>query len=189
MKDVEKMFDEAIEIIKECIDGVEIYPIKRPITINKKATRWGCCKYRRGSEMRTIEISSRLLDDGISDDATMNTLIHEILHACKGCYGHQGQWLRYANIINRKCPQYNIKRTTSPDEVGADPTSYRYAIRCTKCGNVHYSNRLSATIKHPEHYRCKCGGELERVDVREIKREIQTPAPLFGGQLCLMDFI
>jgi len=188
MKDIEKLFDEAVAIIKGCIDGVEIYPIKRPIKINtRSASRWGCCKYRGDSLERTIEISSRLLSDDVSDDATMNTLIHEILHACKGCHGHGGLWLKYANIINSQYPQYNIKRTTSPDELGVKPTSYRYAIQCVECGKVHYSNRLSATIQHPERYRCKCGGEMKRVNVREIEKKVVSPAPMISGQLCLMD--
>lgn len=187
MKDVEKLFDEALAIVRESINGVEIYPIKRPITINKRASRWGCCKHRRGQDERTIEIASSLLDDSVPDDSTMNTLIHEILHACKDCYGHTGLWLKYANTINSKHPQYNIKRTTSAEEVGVNPLSYKYAIRCVKCGKVHYSNKFSATIQHPERYLCKCGGNLERVDVRKIEKKVVSPASSVSGQLCLMD--
>lgn len=192
MKDLEKMFDRAIEIINECVNGVEIRPIKRPITINTRAkTRWGCCKCKSILGECEIEISSRILRDNVPDDATMGTIIHEILHACKGCKGHGGQWKRYADAVNRKYPQYNITRTSKADAFGLedeqDKFRQKYAIRCIKCGSVHYSSKMSKSIQHPERYRCKCGGSLERVDVRDIKKEVKIPA--LSTQLSLMDML
>lgn len=195
MKDLEKMFDKAIEIVKECVNGVEIRPINRPISINTRAkTRWGCCKYRSYTGDCTIEISSRILGDDVPDDATMGTIIHEILHACKGCKGHGAQWKRYANAVNRKYPQYNITRTCGADEFGLsdeqDKFRQKYAIKCVACGHIHYSSKLSKSIQHPEKYQCKCGGQLIRIDVKDIKAEVVAPTPsLSGHQMCLMDFI
>lgn len=188
MKDLERMFDRAVEIINECVDGVEIYPVKRPITINTRAkSRWGCMKYNRRTGERTIEISSRILADSVPDDATMGTIIHEILHACKGCKGHQGQWKRYANAVNRKYPQYNITRTSSAEDFGLEDTrktEYKYAVRCVDCGHVFHRSKRTAVVLHPENYRCRCGGKLESVDLRLVTPPLETKP----FQLCLMDF-
>ena len=192
MKDLERMYDEAVEIINECINGVEIHPIKRPLKVNTRAkSRWGCMKYNRKTGERTIEISSRILADDVPYDATMGTVIHEILHACKGCKGHQGLWKRYANAINNKYPQYNIQRTSSAEAFGLDSESravdYKYAIRCVDCGHVYRRSKKTAIIQRPQNYRCKCGGKLERVDL--VKTEILTTKPTATTQLCLWDLM
>lgn len=193
MKDLERMFDRAVEIINECIDGVEIYPVNRPITINTRAkTRWGRCSRNGYTDVCTIEISSRILSDDVPDNATMGTIIHEILHACKGCHGHQGQWKRYANAVNSKYPQFNIQRTSGAETFGLakeqDAFRKKYAIRCEGCGNTHYSSKMSKTIQHPERYRCrKCGGSLKRIDIRDIKVAVAAPAPMASMQLSFMD--
>ena len=193
MKDLEKMFDKAIEIVKECVNGVEIRPINRPITINTRAkTRWGCCKYKSTAGACTIEISSRILSDDVPDDATMGTIIHEILHACKGCKGHGAQWKRYANAVNKKYPQYNITRTSGAEAFGLSDEQnefrHKYAIKCMVCGHIHYSSKFSKSIQHPELYRCKCGGSLKRIDIKEIDAVV-APAPPLVGQMCLMDIV
>lgn len=163
---IEKMVDEALEIVKDCIGEDKINRIYRPITINSRAkSRWGRCT--RGSYGYTIEISERLLGNRVPKDEVMNVIIHEILHSCKEGMSHKGMWKVYADKVNRKYPQYHITRTTSAENFGLQEEQNlikrQYAIKCTKCGNIHYSSKLSKSIQFPERYRCGCcGGSMVR---------------------------
>ena len=87
--------------------------------VNTRAkNRWGQCKrYLPG--LFNISISARLLQDSVSDQAAKNTIMHELLHTVKGCYGHKGKWKVLAMTVNRLLPQYTIKRTTSAEGKGA----------------------------------------------------------------------
>ena len=35
--------------------------------------------------------------------------------------------------------------------------------KCLRCGSEIGRQRMSAAVEHPEHYRCKCGGRLRRI--------------------------
>lgn len=99
--------------------------------------RWGLCK-KRPDGCCEIEIAEALLQDDVSDIAVKNTIIHELLHTCPGCFKHTGRWKQYADRVNRYLPQYNIKRTTSAEEKGVavrrkEPV-YRYILKCCDCG-------------------------------------------------------
>lgn len=50
-------------------------------------------------------------------DGLKNTIIHELLHTCKGCMKHTGEWKQLAEKVNRYYG-YNIKRCDSADEKG-----------------------------------------------------------------------
>lgn len=166
MTNIEKMVDEALEIIKDCIGEDKLNKIHRPITINSRAkSRWGCCKSGPGGY--TIEISNRLLSSKVPKDEVMNVIIHEILHSCKGGMSHKGMWKTYAASLNIKYPQYHITRTASAENFGLQEEQNiikrQYAIKCTKCGTIHYSSKLSKSIRFPERYRCgRCGGNMVR---------------------------
>lgn len=167
MKDLEKMFDEALLIVADCIGKDKIEFIYRPITINTRAKkRWGMCRKSEDGRNR-IEISKRILNDKVDNNAVMCVIIHEILHACKDGDAHTGAWKQYAAMVNQKYPQYKISRLTPASRFGLEKEQtekMKYAIKCTKCGNMHYSSRLSNTIKNPSGYRCAiCGGKFKRI--------------------------
>lgn len=166
MKNAEALFDEGLEIVGNVVGKQNILPIKRPITINYRATsRWGRCI--KNQNRCNIELSNRILDDKVPTSSTMSVIIHEILHACKNCSGHTGTWKYYAEKVNRLYPQYKISRCASSEEFNLKEEQLeikcKYAIKCTRCGKIHYSSKLSKTIIHPEYYRCHCGGNLERI--------------------------
>ena len=168
MKDLEKMFDEALEIVKENIGDYEIRKIVRPITINYRAKkRWGLCE--TSPDRARIEISSRILRDEIPDDATMNVIIHEILHSVKGCKGHKGLWRSLANRITRNT-KYKISKGDSAESFGLQEEQMqlmrKYACSCERCGAVIYKSRETQFIKHPEWYtHRKCGGHFKRTQL------------------------
>lgn len=163
---IEKMVDEALEVIAKSIGKENINPINRPITINTRAkSRWGQCT--KNVNGYTIEISNRLLNNNVPKDEVMNVIIHEIFHACKGGMSHRGMWKTYATLVNINYPQYHITRTASAEKFGLqeeqNTIKRQYAIKCSKCGNIHYSSKFSKSIQFPERYRCgHCGGQMVR---------------------------
>ena len=162
MKNLEKLFNEC----KMELDNIGIeYGDITDVTINTRAKkRWGQC--RQHGSTYSINISVRLLQDDVSDIATKNTIIHEILHTCEGGMCHTGEWKRLANLVNDCYSCYNIKTKTSSKEKGIEPEpiEYKYELRCKKCGKVYRHQRMCKSVKYPEWYRCGvCGGDLERI--------------------------
>src|SRR5699024_4635554 len=107
----------------------------------------------------SINISSRLLQDDISDTACKNTIMHEIIHTCNHCFNHGNEWKHISNIVNDCYSFYNIKRCTSPEEKGINENiekkEAKYILRCTKCGKLFYKNRMCKVIKYHELYQHK----------------------------------
>ncbi|QHI72277.1 SprT-like domain-containing protein [Aminipila terrae] len=145
--------------------------IKSDITINRRArSRFGCCKkIRKGlRESFEIELSYRLL--GCQEKFIKQTLAHEILHTCPGCDNHGALWKKYADTMNETYG-YRIKRTDTAEQLGIkedgklkrQPLKENYVLVCKKCGIRISRTRMSNVIKNPSNYRCKCGGNLERI--------------------------
>ena len=168
MKNLEVMFDEALDIVKKCIGEKNVEFIERPLTISKRMKRtWGMCISDEDGT-NSIVVSQKILGDNVPNDSTMSVLIHEALHACKNCKNHGDVWKKYAEIINKRYPQYKITRVMAPSFFGLsyEPAEIerKYAIVCTKCGAIHYSSKMSKTIKYPSNYLCaKCNGEFKRL--------------------------
>ena len=112
-----------------------------------------------------INISAFILSDDTKEDAVMETIIHEILHTCKGCMNHGREWKRLANIVYKKTG-YKITTTSPREKFGLseeDEDVAKYVFVCEKCGQVIRRNRMSKFVRHPEWYRCgKCGGNIKR---------------------------
>lgn len=165
MKDLSK-------IVCQCVaelSAIGIFPARRiRWRINTRAkSRWGICK-KTGSRDYQIEISERLLHDDVSDVATKNTVIHELLHTIPGGMKHTGNWAAAAAKVNRAYPQYRIQRLTSSEEKGIVPDRSarpsKYALKCTDCGTEVPRERMSKVIRSPQDYRCAfCGGKLVRI--------------------------
>ena len=83
---------------KVCIDevlgaGIEPGNIVSWVINRRAKTRWGMCT-KNPDGTCIIQIAARLIEDErISEQACKETMIHEILHTCKGCKGHTGLWL------------------------------------------------------------------------------------------------
>ena len=131
--------------------------------INTRAKRrWGQCKKLPDGTF-TISIAASLMEDSVCDQATKNTVMHELLHTVQGCHGHTGKWKMLADTINRRLPSYTIKRTTEYGEKGIAKPPSKYVIQCTKCGKEYGRERMSPVVKNYTKYRCSCGGTFRRV--------------------------
>lgn len=140
-------------------------PISREISghvrVNERAqTRFGCCKYEKGKQI--IEVAGRVARG--PERSCMETLAHEVLHTCPGCRNHGERWRDYARRMNLAYG-YHISRTSTDEEMGVEGRPCKYLLRCDRCGAEFKRLRTSPLTRHPERYRCRCGGRLERVEL------------------------
>lgn len=138
-------------------------------TVNARAKcRLGQCR-KITLGLFDISISERLLMDEVDDQIILNTIMHELLHTVPGCFMHKGKWKLYAEYINKKLPQYTVKRVAKESETGIvierKKPVYRYILRCTKCGQEIRRQKMSKLVQNPQRYRCgKCGGILRLIN-------------------------
>ena len=162
---------EYLEICKEELFNIGIeYGNIIEIKANSRARkRWGQCKGIPGGY--SININVALLDERNDEQGLKETIIHELLHSCKGCMNHGENWKRLADKVNRYYG-YHIKRCSSSDEKGVlsetrQPVripEYRYAVQCSCCGAIIKRQKISKVISHPSYFRCgRCNGNLVRI--------------------------
>lgn len=128
------------------------------VVINTRAKRrLGCC--RRANGTFTIEISASILGD---EERLRQTLAHELLHTCPGCQNHGERWKAYAAVVNSAWGM-EISRLAPPtDDENARlrNDTVKYILTCEACGKQFPRMRMCPLVRHPEHYRCQCGGRL-----------------------------
>lgn len=174
MKNLDKLFQESLADIKTI--GIPVGNIVKINVSNMKKNTWAYC-YKiptmdGNNPNYGIDVSPRLVMDDVSDQSLKDTIAHEILHTCKGCWKHQGQWKRYANIVNNFYKgKYHIQTRESPFDKGISlDESYRYVIRCNKCSKevgIHKKCKTLMTVKE-NRGGCICGGMFEIVKGSEL---------------------
>lgn len=162
-------------VARECMKELDKIGIKYgnvvKFEVNTRAkSRWGQCK-NLGNNNFSINISIYLLDDTTDIKGLKNTILHELLHTCKGCQNHGTEWKRLAAIVNRAYG-YNIKRTSSADDKGCTckpdksdtPKKIKHVLQCKHCGQKIIRYRDSKFTNNPDYYRCGvCGGKFEKI--------------------------
>ena len=168
MRNLEEYFEEC----KRELDAIGVkYGTVTEITVNTRAkSRWGQCRrYPNGTY--TINIRDILLTDEASEKGLKETILHELLHTCKGCMKHTGEWKRLAELVN-DCYGYHIKRTDCAEDKGIDGTEYiknkrmgaKYKFVCTGCGQEIYKYRASDFVKNTWRYQCGiCHSKFKQV--------------------------
>ena len=165
MKNLNTLLEDAKAILDDLnIPYGKIHELK---TLTGKGT-WGRCTYHKWYDNYTISLNVILLNDDVSYESAMDTMIHELLHADKDRMCHTGEWKRCANLVNKNYPQYTIKRCTSAEEKGISnyvQTKAKYVVTCDKCGTKNYYAREGKIVKILKKFpktsslRCgKCGG-------------------------------
>ena len=141
--------------------GIPLSPAIRPqVEVNRRAQRrLGCCIGKDGEF--TVEVSARILEDPV---LLRTTLAHELLHTCYGCQNHGKRWKSYAAKAGAALGLEIA--TTVPLEGPVQPLRQelvKYLLQCQRCGKTFPRRRMSKAVRHPERYRCPCGGALKRV--------------------------
>ena len=159
MHDVDTLLARVVAQAKAL--GIPVPPRILPqVRLTRRAvTRFGCC-IRQADGSYRIELAQRLLE--APEEACLQTLAHEVLHTCPGCRNHGARWKEYARRMN-EAYGYAISRTGSCEALGvADARPVRHLVVCTRCGMEFPRSRRSPLVDHPERYRCRCGGVLQR---------------------------
>ena len=151
---------------KDILDDLEITygPIDSVKVNNRLTACWGRCKHNKRADTYSIEFSKQIMSDDMEYEATMNTVIHEFLHAGKNRMCHTGEWKRLAELVNREYPQFHITRCTSGEEKGvANRVVERnnYIVRCPECGREFRYARAGKIVKalrrNGNSCTCACG--------------------------------
>lgn len=156
--------DRLLKLVIDQARGIGIPVSERidpHVRINTRAVaRFGCCKYQGGKPV--IEVAGRIAEG--PEESCRETLAHEVLHTCWGCRNHGERWKGYAQRMNRAYG-YHISRTSTDREMGVEADRpYKYLLRCESCGAEFRRFRASPLTRHPERYRCGCGGRLARTE-------------------------
>ncbi len=181
MKDYMAMFNEAMEIVDGLgIEAGEIVEVK----LNYRAkNRLGRCTRNNIFCTYKLEFNHLIFSDEANEDEVMNVLIHEILHTCKDCMTHKGEWKRLANIVNANT-RYNITRCANYESLGIESPKeerkHNYVFVCEDCGQVIVRERASKFTKNYHAYRCgECGGKF-RFDASKSNYQILTASPKYS---------
>lgn len=161
MNDCDALLQEVTEQARAL--GIPVSESIEPqVGINRRAvSRFGCC--RRRGEGFAIEVAARVAEG--EPEGCREILAHELLHTCPGCQNHGRRWKEYARRMNETYG-YHIRRTATDRDVGTvQARPYKYVLRCEKCGAELGRFRASPLTRHPERYRCRCGGKLFRADL------------------------
>lgn len=124
---------------------------------------WGLCEKTDIPKRFNLAFSERLLQ--ASEKGVYTVILHELLHTCKDCFKHTGQWKFYANKVSNRLG-YNITRTSSSKDLGVDFSSIpegMFACVCNGCGSLVTRKTLKGIISLEKNYYCGCGGSFERV--------------------------
>lgn len=176
MRDLQEYFRKAMAIVEDC--GIQQnYRIVEVKTFRKNAVKWGICEMNKKTETAVIKINPNLLDESIfpADDGLINTLIHEILHACANWEDmHDGMWKYYADKVER-IAGIKIKSCSSEEDKGMSDEAIqksieeriikknKYILQCPKCLHNWGFARMCDKVKYPQLYSCgKCKTTLVR---------------------------
>ncbi len=148
-------------VCEKMLDRLKIKYSKniRYVENTRAKSRLGLCK--KTGDSYVIEISSSLLDERVSEQTLVETVLHEQLHTCYGCMKHTGRWKQLAEKVNA-CYGLNVQRAANeesiPEFMQPKPN---YIVRCQSCGLELKRQKRSQLVKNPGRYRCgKCGGKL-----------------------------
>ena len=103
-----------------------------------------------------IGINKKLIEDNFEIEKTM---VHELIHTIPGCNNHGPNFKRYAGLINRHYPEYNVSTyyTSDSDETEniADTKKPKYVVTCENCGAKTYFYRKCKTLDIISRCTCK----------------------------------
>jgi predicted SprT family Zn-dependent metalloprotease len=115
---------------------------------NRSKVNMGICKYG----LRTIELSAHFVERN-SDEAILDTLLHEVAHALAGrAAGHGPLWQAMCRRVGAKAERLSFEAVM--------PLG-RWRAVCGGCGMLHHRHR------RPKHmvgwWCCRCGPERGRL--------------------------
>ena len=158
------LYDEAYKIVSDAIGEENIGHVTKVSANTRAKSRWGCCKSDNGGKSYKLEIAERLLQGDADYNQVLSTMVHEILHTCKGSHHHDAVWQNNAYRVMQKYPYLKISRTNSAADFNIKNEREEYAIECEKCGYVYKTDRKRRCISKPWNYiHNGCGGKFKKI--------------------------
>ena len=161
LEDIKEEVDRCIEILIEM--GGDIF-IPTKVTISNRLKKsLGIC-YKKGFIYKIVINGNYLRNTSCRN--IHNIIMHECIHCVKGCFNHNKEWRKMADLINKKYTQYSISRIVKDEEYDAfyDSTAkFKYEIFCEGCGKSNGKYKVNSksikSINNQEHcYHCGfCG--------------------------------
>lgn len=151
-----KILDETVKKARELNIPVSDRIIPNVYINGRRKTILGTCERQKNGQYKIV-ISAFVLDGG--EYEIRNVIAHEVLHTCRNCSNHGYFWKIYAKRLGQAIGQ-EIKREGRSVKADELRRNAPYEIVCKDCGKQLRRYRKSALIKHPERYRCICGGEF-----------------------------
>lgn len=138
--------DLLLKQVKKELKGIIPYSdsISSKVKIVKAKSFLGQCKrlglvdYAKKGFQFEIKLSKYLLE--CDKQLIKNTIAHELIHTCKGCFNHGYNFKSLMYKINKELG-YNVALKNNNKEF-SQKFEYKYKLTCSKCGKVFYRNRL-----------------------------------------------
>jgi len=167
---------DLLQYVNECTNELDLiginYTLPKRWESSKRLTwKYGYCKislFRNKPTIEKIVISERLLDERIPEHILKDTIIHELIHTCDGCYDHGSKFQSIARQINNAYGYLIETRVNDADHKIVSsiykPKERKYKISCPTCGKTWGYKIKSKAYKYPEKFICtKCKSKLVRV--------------------------
>lgn len=152
--------------------GIELNPIKPEIQIENRV---GCYGSNNGVvRLALVYISKYYLH--APEEELRTVICHEVCHSVKGSRGHDGLWREAVRKMRRAYDYLNSDYHLNPHPYsrnrGAFPhtalsypkkasKTYRYEIKCDKCGATFQYSRMCRVVALSSKYtHNKCGGHF-----------------------------
>lgn len=163
------------DLAQTCIDEMHVIGLYPQITANDfsinsriKKSLARCWRNKKECENKySIEISTRVLNEGVDPIALKTVIMHELCHASDITWNdnHTGKWKEWAELINNYY-DLDIQRTMQTSKYNIPPRSMpsqkSYKWKCSACGKTFtkVGYRAPKWYMHPQgytHKNCPCG--------------------------------
>lgn len=167
MKSVTKYGNECIKEIEDA--GIKHGEIWSFLVDYKTVNQWGYCR-KLSNGYYNVYISKYLLYDDSDEKALKETILHEILHTCRGCFNHGKTWKKHADKLNKlygysiTCTAVDKDKNLCENALKDRRDKYKYLFQCESCGNIVGRMRKSDFTENPYDYHCAfCGGKIKQI--------------------------
>lgn len=160
MRDLQRIAQECINELDQI--NIPYGNVEKFVSNQRFSRTWGRCQKTSGGFL--IQISEKLLQDHVPMEALKQTILHEMIHTCPGCFNHQREWKRMAALVNNTYG-YNIKTYSDAEELGMSPVvrKVKHRFVCTGCGLVIERQKESKFTKNYKKYYCsRCKGRFQK---------------------------